>query len=80
MAVGTDPGEGLEKVRSYRDERGYTFPMALADLDTVRSYRVVSQSTKIGIGRDGVIQVRSGYGTQGKGWWQDVFTRLNQGS
>ena len=80
LALGTDPSEGLEKVRSYRDSQGYTFLMAVTDSDTIRSYKVTSQSTKIGIDRNGVVQVRSGFGTRGKGWWQDLFTQLNQDS
>ena len=80
VAVGTDPNEGLEKIRSYRDSQGYTFPMAVTDSDTIRSYKVTSQSTKIAVDRNGVAQVRSGFGTQGKGWWQDLFTQLRQDS
>ena len=67
VAVGTDPNEGLEKIRSYRDARVY-LPMAVTDSDTIRSYKVTSQSTKIAVDRNGVVQVRSGFGTQGKGW------------
>ena len=80
VAVDTDPNEGLEEVRSYRDSHGYTFPMAVTHSDTIRSYKVTSQSTKVAIDRNGVVQVRSGYGTRGKGWWQDLFTQLNQDS
>ena len=78
VAVGTDPGEGLDEVRSWRDSRGYTFPMAVSDSDTVRAYRVTVQSTKVGVDGNGVVQVRSGKGTRGQGWWQDVFAQLNQ--
>ena len=67
-------------MRSYRDERGYTFPMAVTHSDTIRSYKVASQSTKVGVDRNGVVQVRSGKGTESKGWWQDVLARLNQDS
>ena len=80
VAVGTDPNEGLEKVRSYGDSQGYTFPMAVTDSDTIRSYKVISQATKIAVDRNGVVRVRSGLGTQGKGWWQDLFTHLSQDS
>ena len=80
VAVGTDPNEGLEKVRSYRDSQGYSFPMAVTDSDTIRSYKVISQSTKIAVDRNGVVQVRSGFGTRGKRWWQDLFIQLNQDS
>ena len=54
--------------------------MAVTASDTIRSYRVTSQSTKIAIDRNGVVRVRSGFGTQGKGWWRDLFTKLNQDS
>ena len=78
VAVGTDPGEGSDTVRSYRDARGYTFPMAVTHSDTVRAYRVTVQSTKVGVDRNGVVQVRSGKGTENKGWWQDVLAQLNE--
>ena len=52
--------------------------MAVTDSDMVRSYQVTSQSTKIAIDKMGVVQVRSGYGSRGKGWWQDLFTQLGQ--
>ena len=78
VAVGTDPGEGLETVRAYRDSQEYAFPMAVTNSDMVRSYKVTSQSTKIAIDKMGVVQVRSGYGSRGMGWWQDLFTQLSQ--
>ena len=55
VAVGTDPKEELEEVRSYRDSHRSTFPMAVFHSDTIRSYKVTSQSTKIGVDRNGVV-------------------------
>jgi hypothetical protein len=54
--------------------------MAVAHRDILRSYQVTSQSTKVGVDRNGVIQVRAGFGTKNRGWWSDVFDTLAEDS
>ena len=78
IAIGTDPSESADKVRSYRDAEGLSYRIAVASTDIVRTYNITSQSSKVGIDRNGVIQVRSGFGTKNEGWWLDVFSTLTQ--
>lgn len=78
LAIGTDPSEGSGRIRSFRDNSGYSWPMAEAHRDVIVGYGVTSQSTKVAIGRDGVIRFREGYGTKSQDWWENVFTTLAQ--
>ncbi len=80
IAVGTDPSETAEIIGAYREAQGYEYPMAVAHPDILRSYQVTSQSTKVGVDRNGVIQVRAGFGTKNQGWWLDVFSTLAEDS
>ena len=76
IAVGTDPSQTAEEISTYQENQGYEYAMAVAHPDILRSYQVASQSTKVGVDRNGVVQVREGFGTKNQGWWSDVFSRL----
>ena len=78
IAIGTDPNESEGDVRSYRDREGLTYRIALARTDIVRTYSITAQSSKVGVDKNGVVQVRSLYGRQGGDWWQDAFNTLTQ--
>ena len=78
IAIGTDPNESEGDVRSYRDREGLTYRIALARTDIVRTYSITAQSSKVGVDKNGVVQVRSLYGRQGEDWWQDAFNTLTQ--
>ena len=78
IAIGTDPSESADKVRSYRDAQGFVYRMAAARTDIVRSYNITTQSSKVGVDRNGVVQVRSGPGTRGDDWWSDAFSTLTE--
>ena len=78
IAIGTDPNESEGDVRSYRDREGLGYRIALAQTDIVRAYRITAQSSKVGVDKNGVVQVRSLYGRQGGDWWQDAFNTLTQ--
>lgn len=39
-------------------------------------YNIVSQATKVGIDRNGVITFRAGYGTVAPEMWHQVFRQL----
>ena len=76
IAIGTDPSETADTVRSYRDNQGITYRMAAARTDIVRAYNITTQSSKVGVDRNGIVQVRSGPGTRGDDWWQNAFNTL----
>ena len=78
IAIGTDPSESADKVRSYRDAEGLIYRIALARTDIVRTYSITAQSSKVGVDKNGVVQVRSGSGTRGDDWWQEAFNTLTQ--
>ena len=63
---------------SYRDREGLTYRIAVARTDIVSTYRITAQSSKVGVDKNGVVQVRSIYGRQGADWWQDAFNTLTQ--
>ena len=65
-------------MRSYRDNQGITYRMVVARTDIVRAYNITTQSSKVGVDRNGVVQVRSGPGTRDGGWWQDAFNTLTE--
>ena len=76
IAIGTDPSETEDTVRSYRDNQGITYRMVVARTDIVRDYNITVQSSKVGVDRNGIVQVRSGSGTRDPGWWSDAFDKL----
>ena len=47
--------------------------MAVGPSDLPRTLNVTSQSTKFGIGTDGVILFRQGYGTNSIGAWRSFL-------
>ncbi len=65
-------------MRSYRDRESLSYRIALARTDIVRTYKITAQSSKVGVDKNGVVQVRSIYGRQGADWWQDAFNTLTQ--
>ena len=65
-------------MRSYRDREGLSYRIAAARPDIVSTYRITAQSSKVGVDKNGVVQVRSIYGRQGEDWWQDAFNTLTQ--
>ena len=73
IAIGTDPSETEDTVRSYRDRQGITYRMVVARTDIVRDYNITVQSSKVGVDRNGIVQVRSGSGTRGDDWWSGRF-------
>ena len=75
-AVGTDPTESLDGLERYREEQGYPWPIALPDPKMLRSFGVLTQSTKIAIDHGGAIVYRDGYGRGDPDTWREVFARL----
>ena len=69
LGVDTDPTESASYIRDYAERSGFPWLMAPTHLDVVVGYGVRSQSTKIGIGSDGVVLFRGGYGTRSAQQW-----------
>lgn len=76
-AVGSDPGESLERLESYRKQQGYPWPVATAQGNLLRDLNVLVQSTKVAFDSSGVIVYRAGYGQGGPQEWREVFDMLN---
>ena len=78
LAIDTDPTESPERIRRFREDNDYPWPMAATDLETVVTYRVLVQSTKVAVDRDGIIRFREGYGAKNESWWEQVLSELAQ--
>ena len=76
LAIDTDPTESPERIRRFREENDYPWPMVAADLETIVTYRVLVQSTKVAVDRQGIIRFREGYGTKSESWWEQVLSDL----
>lgn len=75
-AIGIDPSESMNILIRYKEEQGYPWPVAVAPPGMLPAYRVITQSTKVAISRDGVITFRAGYGQASRDTWVDVFEDL----
>ncbi len=75
--VGTDRGEGKERLESYRDDQGYPWPIGLTERDTLADLRVLTQSTKIAFDENGIITYRDGYGRGNPETWGKIFSELS---
>lgn len=56
LAVDVDPGESAQHIRSYKMSEGFTWPMAPAHVDMLRSYNITRQATKVSVNSNGIIQ------------------------
>lgn len=74
--VGTDRGEGKERLEKYRDDQGYPWPIGTADGDLLADLRILTQSTKIAFDENGIITYRDGYGQGNPDRWHEVFSEL----
>jgi hypothetical protein len=78
-AIGIDPYESMNLLIRYKEEQGYPWPVATAPPGMLPAYRIVTQSSKVAIGRDGVITFRAGYGQASRDTWVGVFEELAAG-
>ena len=53
--VGVDPNEGAGLLLSYKTDKGFTWPMTVADRGMLQDYRVTRQATFATIDADGLI-------------------------
>ena len=76
MAVGFGSSETIAKLAAFQDENGIAWTMAEGPDDMARRYEVLTQSTKLGIGPDGVVLFRHGYGTGSASVWRERLQLL----
>ncbi len=77
-AVGQDPSESLKKMERYRQEQGYSWPVAKTDNSTLRRLKVLQTSTKLAVDDRGVIFYRAAHGGGNPEVWRAIFTQLAQ--
>ena len=75
--VGTDPGEGKERLEKYRDDQGYPWPIGIPEGNMLADFRILTQSTKIAFDENGIITYRDGYGQGNPEIWGSVFSELS---
>ncbi len=76
LVVGFDRTESLDKIREYKEGRGYVWPFAVYNADAVTEFQVVSQASKVGISLDGEVVFKRGYGVVSEDGWVDLFREL----
>lgn len=76
LIVGFDPTETPEQIRAYKESRNYIWPFVEYNKDAIIKYKVVTQSTKIGISKEGEVVFSEGFGALTKDDWKDLFQRL----
>ena len=77
LGVSYDALATESELRSYANNRGLSFPLALYDRSVVRdAFRVTSQSSAVGIDANGAIQLRKGFGGMNTSQWQEWVDTL----
>ncbi len=77
VAVGFDTTESLGTLEAYRESNELPWTVASAPREVAVQYGVVVQSTKFGIGTDGVVVWASGYGTSDPAKWDERLQALH---
>ena len=69
VVIGFDPTETSEQIKQYRQSRGYTWAFAEYNKDALLHFKIITQSTKIGLDAKGNQIFRDGYGVlTGSDW------------
>ena len=74
--MGFDTTESLGELAAYRESSELPWLVAAAPREIAVQYGVLVQSTKIGIGADGVVVWVSGYGTSDASVWEERLQLL----
>ncbi len=77
-AVGLDPLESPLELEQFRKEQGLQFPVAVPTSRMIADFRVLVQSTKVGIDGSGRIIYRDGYGKGGEDGFAEVIRNLSE--
>ncbi len=76
LVVSFDPSETAEQIKTYKEKRNYTWPFAEYNEDAIVKYKVVTQSSKIGISRNGEVVFSQGFGFLGTEEWRELLQQL----
>jgi len=76
VVVGFDPTETSEQIRQYRQGRGYTWAFAEYNKDALLHFKIITQSTKIGLDAKGNEIFRDGYGVLSGSDWAARLDKL----
>jgi hypothetical protein len=79
VAVGFGSSQTVEVLNQQKDQRGYPGVFAEGPDEMVRQFSVRTQSTKFGIGADGLIQFKKGYGAASDADWRARLQGLIDG-
>lgn len=77
-AVNVNPLDSLGDAVNYRQNQGWTFPVAQPNREIQRDFNVTKHSTKVAFGKDGVIVYRDGFGGGNIGIWTQVLEDLSE--
>ena len=78
--VGSNFSETLDRLVSNQDREGYPGEVAEPSRNMLEDFRVLKQSTKVGIDGSWAIVYRAGFGDVGADGWAGVFEDLASGS
>ncbi len=70
--------EDASTLGDYASGQGLEWVFGEGPSSLARDYRVFQQSSKVGIGADGVIVLSEGYGRGGSSYWRGVLDRLRE--
>ena len=79
VAVGFGSSETVAKLTSHQEARGYPGVFVQGPDGMAPQFDVRTQSTKLGITADGVIQFKQGYCSSSADQWRDRFQALIDG-
>ena len=69
VVIGFDPTETSEQIKQYRQSRGYTWAFAEYNKAALLQFKIITQSTKLGLDAKGNQIFRDGYGVlTGSDW------------
>lgn len=77
--VGANFSETLDRLVTNQNREGYPGEVAEPSSNMLTDFRVLKQSTKVGIDASGAIVYRAGFGDVGADGWQGVFEDLASG-
>ena len=76
VLLNIDPLETPERIRSYRDSEGFSWPMTAAYPDVVKSYNVTRQAAFVTVDSNGIVASSVKYGSEDTDDWRGVFEFL----
>ena len=76
VVVGFDPTETSEQISQYRQSRGYMWAFAEYNKDALLHFKIITQSTKIGLDAKGNEVFRDGYGVLSGNDWTARLDKL----